>query len=256
MKLTLRPLLAVLVFLNSFQLSAQLSLKSPLICHNKENELKYYDDGNFKLNFQHAKFSSFTTYDSTVRFFEDYRYLEVKNTKNTNEPIKIQLIGNSISFTHTGKTIVIDSIKTTSISVDDIFFSFYKNGVNYTVAFYINEKAVYLDINIIGHPKNIWTWDLITIKQDSSSFNLGYNPFYDKGPSLISRQDQSLHFGLSISHSFKTNKYVWRIAPVFYEETDKAHVINILSDFYYEYNRKGKLKPKKCIGEIKYCDSE
>jgi len=256
MKLTLRPLLIILVFFNSLQLSAQLSLKTPLICHNKENELKYYDDGNFKLTFQHAKFSSFTTYDSTVRFFEDGRYLEVKNIKSTSEPIKIQLIGNSLSFTHDGKTIAIDSIKTTNLFINDIAFSLYKNGVNYTVAFYINEKQVYLDIDIIGYPKKIWTWDMITVKQDSSSFNLGYNSFYDKGPDIISRQDQSLRFGLSISHSFKTNKYVWRIEPVFYEETEKAHVINILPDFYYEYTRRGKLKPKKCKGEIKYCNSE
>jgi len=256
MKLALRPLLTVFFFLNLFHISAQLSLKTPLICHNRENELKYYDDGNFKITFEHAKFSSFTTYDSTVRFFENGRYLEVKNPKSTSEPIKIQLIGNSLTFTHDGKMITIDSIKPTNLFINDIGFSLSKYGVNYTVSFYINEKQVYLDIDIIGVPKKIWTWDGITVKQDSSSFKLGYNSYYDKGPNLISRQDQSLRFGLSISHSFKTNKYVWRIAPVFYEETEKAHVINILPDFYFEYNRRGKLKPKKCIGEIKYCDSE
>lgn len=252
MKSALRPLIIVLIFLSSFQLSAQLSLKTPLICHNTENELKIYDDGSFKLNFEHAKFSSFTTYDSSIKFFEDGRYLEIKKSKSSDNPIKIQLLGSSLSFTHDGKTTVIDSVKTTSLFINDIGFSLYKNGVNYTVGFYINEKQVYLDVDIIGYPKKIWTWDMVIVKQDSSSFNFGYNPFYDKGPSLISRQDQSLKFGISISHSFKTNKYVWRIYPVFYE----GHVINLLPDFYYEYNRKGKLKPKKCIGEIKYCSSQ
>lgn len=256
MKSIIRPLLIILSFFNSFEIAAQLSLKAPLICHNKENELKTYDDGNFRLDFDHAKFSSFTTYDSSISFYENGRYLVVRKIDNSDDSIKVKLVGSSLLFVNNGKTTTIDSVKTTSLFIKNVGFSLYKNGVNYTVAFYIKQKQVYLDVDIIGYPKKIWTWDMINIRQDSSSFNLGYNPFYDAGPSLISRQDQSLRFGVSISHSFKTNKYVWRIEPVFYEETEKSHVINILPDFYYEYDRKGKLKPKKCKGEIKYCDSD
>lgn len=256
MKLTIRPLLITLSLFNSFEITAQLSLKTPLICHNKENELKTYDDGDFRLCFEHAKFSNFTTYDSSISFYENGRYLVIKKTGHTDDVIKVELFGSSLLFINNGKTIAIDSVKTTSFFINNIGFSLYKNEVNYTVAFYINQKQVYLDVDIIGYPKKIWTWDMITIREDSSSFNLGYNPFYNAGPSLISRQDQSLRFGVSISHSFKTNKYVWLIEPVFYEKTEKSHVINILPDFYYEYDRKGKLKPKKCKGEIKYCDSD
>lgn len=252
--MTLKYFLILLISFGSFRMAAQVSLKTPIICHNKENELKYYDDGSYKLNFEHGSFSSFITYDSTIKFLADGRYLEIKDLKDTNEPVKIQLQGNSILFTTAGKTTVIDSVKTTTLFISHTAFSFYKNPVFYTVAFTINDKTVYLDVDVIGYPKKKWTWDMITIKQDSSSFNLGYNPFYDGGPSLISRQDQALRFGISIDHSFKTNRYVWRIEPVFYEETEKSHVINILPDFYYEYNSKGKLKPKKCKGEIKYCD--
>lgn len=256
MKLIIRPLFIILCLFNSFEITAQLSLKTPLICHNKQNELKTYDDGDFRLDFEHAKFSRFTTFDSSISFYENGRYLVVKKTNNADDSIKIELVGSSLLFINNSKTIAIDSVKTKNLFINNINFSLYKDGVNYTVAFYVKQKQVYLDVDINGYPKKLWTWNRITIRQDSSSFLLGYNAFYDAGPSLISRQDQSLRFGVSISHSFKTNKYVWRIEPVFYEETERSHVINILPDFYYEYDRKGKIKPKKCKGEIKYCDSD
>ncbi len=243
----------LLVLLKPFETTAQLSLKTPLICHNSNNQLERYDDGSFTLFFEQGKFSHFSTHDSAVQFYENGRYLLVNPPQPGQYPIKIQLKGSAIRFNVGDSSMIIDSAITTRRSINDILFSFYKQNLYYRVAFFINEQQFYLDVDITGYPKKMWTWDMITVKQDSSSFHLGYNPFYYKGPDLISRQDQRLRFGVNISHSFKSNKYVWQVAPVFYEDTETSRVINVLPDFYYVYNRKGKLKPKKCIGPIRYC---
>jgi hypothetical protein len=248
-------LVIILVFKPAFNI-AQLNLKTALICNNKQNELKYYDDGDFKLYFEQARFSSFITYDSSLGFHAEGKWLEIINAAAKRVPVKIRLEGNAVVFAFDGKETVIDSVATRSFSLNGIAFSLYKSKVDYAIAFSIKAKEVYLYIDIQDYPKNTWTWNMISIRQDSSSFDLGYNPFHDAGPSLISRQDERLRYGIDIAHSFKTNKYVWTIDPVFYEETPKSHVINILPDFHFEYNRRGKSKPKKCKGDIRYCDAE
>jgi len=233
---------------------AQPTLKTPLICHNKQDELQYYDDGSFKMHFEQGRFARFISQDSSISFNANGRWLAIRNSNHLNDPVQVRLSGMSVIFTTATDSIQIDSTRSTGFTMNGISFSLYKQPVNYRVQFELNGKTIYLDIDDIGYPTKKWGWDMIKIFQDSSSFLFGYNPFYDGGPSMISRQDESLRYGISIAHSFKTNKYLWRVYPVFYEHTEKSNTAYILNDFEYVYNRRGKLRPKKSSGTIRYCE--
>jgi hypothetical protein len=235
----------------SLKTFGQFSLRNPLICHDKEDKLKCFDDGNFRLSFMNAKFINFVTNDSTIKYFESDRNIEIYNYSLNRIPVRIKLFDKTIIFEYSGKIYKIDSTKTLSLTLNNILFSLEKQESDYRITFEINGKKVYLDINVIY---KFWTWDDIFIKREFYWFSLKYNPYRNFGPTHIAMQDENLKYGISIATSFKTAKYIWYVQPVFYAETEKSNIINLLTDFYLEYDKKGILKKKKCIGTIKYCD--
>jgi hypothetical protein len=60
-------LLFLLLFLHVLESGkAQKTLQSPLICHDKNNFLRYYDDGTYIFKFNQGEFVSFKTSDSAL----------------------------------------------------------------------------------------------------------------------------------------------------------------------------------------------
>jgi len=239
----------------SFQSYGQASLKKPLFCHDKNRQLSCYDDGEYLLHFNKAQLSNFLTVDSSIRYNVKSKLLEIYNYLGSDHtsvlPVKIQLY-KSIIVSYGSQQIVIDSTNNTGFVLNKIQFSRFTGPALYQIVFWLGKKIIYLDIDDAKWTKRgKWNWDIF-IRGGESTFHIKYS-YKKHRPETISRQDDSLKYGVTMYTRFKTSKRLWFIQPTFYEETSKAHVLNILSEYYFRYNRWGKLRRKKSFGEIKNC---
>lgn len=232
----------------SNNLLSQPSLTKPQICHNSDGTPNCYNDSSYEISFNEGRFSGFRKNDSSIIYFEKDRHIELFNRVNNSIPVKIKIEDKTIVFDYDGKINKINSFHSKNLIVNGIEFSFVKNDYGPKVITYLNGKRVILKIWDLEKEK--WSWEKIRINEDSSFFLITYNVYRNKGPEAIGHQDSRLKYGVLMFSSFRTSEYIWIIKPSFSED----NVLTTYADYYFEYDRKGRIRKKKSHGEIKYCD--
>lgn len=248
-------LIATLVFNHCY---TQVSLINPQICHNKQLKLRCYNDGTFQLNFNHNHFQGFKTCDSLLEYSEKDRSFKILNpyrrNSYTDSFVTIRLHKNTVLIKSGAKEISIDTAKAGKLIINE-FEIFLDKSKSYspTLTFYSGNKSFFLDIDTYY---NKWIWD-IEEKHDSSSMRIKYNGYYHYRLDNIWIMDDSLKYGMVVSTRGAKSR-IWMLQSDYYVILKKIYG-NVLSsatlnpDYYYEYNRLGRLKIKFLNGRIRFC---
>ena len=244
----LKLILSAFIFLSSFLLSAQSTVKNPQICNDQLGRFRNYFDGAFNITYKDGKFEKWNTSDSIIRFFELGRSLELFLKPDMN-PIKITATNEGVSFTFQNKIYLIKDSTVNNFSINDITFLI--TASNWSCSSMTQIGNYNLELNFNKFDK-IWKWDKIFITKGSISFFTSYNCFHYAGPESFIIQDHIYKYGTSISNSFNSNKYIWWIKPAYYED----HKVTLLSEFEFYYSKKGVFKKSKSFGSIQTCNSD
>ncbi|MDI3319848.1 hypothetical protein [Pinibacter soli] len=264
MKPILKLFLVLLLFNLTTQIHGQLSMKDPLFCHDKDNYLRCYNDGTYILTFAKGKFNEFRTVNNQMRYSDITRTITFIQKRRDNSGVvdTIQMIQQpkSIILKKGASSLEIASLKNVpeetknyGISVDTT------ENWNPKLTFLLDSNYVTVDV---GDTWKKWRWDIV-IRENDRLFCILYNSSRHNRVSFIFATDNNLKCGTSFSSSFRTEKkirwinqsYVYRI-----DREDGKIVIGDLYDgdkgYYYGYNKSGKLKTKKIVGELKLCDCD
>lgn len=263
MKMTFNPFFFFAGLLFSTSIFGQLSLTNPLICHDKDNYLKCYNDGDYVLTFAEGNFNEFRTLDNTLKYSEidktiTFLYKVTGYSFVNVDTIQIKLLANSISLKKGSSSLEITSMKELPKEIEDYGVGYYSiDNVIGGLTFWSGNKYIKLEIRTYG---KTWSWAII-MKDNNKHFVIDYNGYRDNRVEHIFIQDDSLRYGMSISMTFKTLKKIWWLESSYVDTVrtlqNGTRVIGSipLDPYYkYEYSKSGKLKIKRGIAELKLCD--
>lgn len=258
-----RLLTFVLLFLYINSAIGQLSIKNPQICHDKDNYLKCYNDGTYILKFGNGDFKGFMTSDSTVIYsniekeFTFYRKSFLNPTLV--DTVKLKLLPKSI-LVQKGQTILeINSLAQIPEKLYELGIGTFAtdNKVDGFV-YYSGDK--YFEIKVWTYDK-IWSWD-IKIKQPKQRFAILYNNYKNNRLDLIFIQNDSLKYGMVLGTTFKSLKKIDRLKSDYTDSVGTLKGFTVISSvpldkyYDYEYDKKGRLKTKTVVGELKLCECD
>ena len=258
-----RLLIFALFFLHASFAIGQLSIKNPQICHDKDNYLKCYNDGNIILKFGNGDFNQLITTDSTIFYSNTDKTFTIykKSTVNATlvDTIQLKLLPNSILIQKGQSVLEINSLAHVPSNIYEFGVGTYAIG-NKVKGFVFYSADKYLEIKVRTYGK-IWNWD-IQMKENSRRFSIQYNNYKNNRLSIIFIQDDSLRYGMIIGTTFNSLK---KISRLYSDYTDSVGTYNAVIGigsipldkyYYYNYNKSGKLIIKTLVGELKLCDCD
>lgn len=242
----------------STSIFGQLSLTNPLICHDKNNYLKCYNDGTYRLTFAKGNFNELQTdstfvYSDVDKSFTFYRKTPYPLSFDT---LTIKQLPHSILLTNGTDNFEISDLSKISSRLNDFGVGTYSvDGVIRGLSFNSGDK--FFKIEIWTYRKT-WHWSFI-MKRFNQRLTIDYNGYRGNRIQNIIIQDDYLQYGIAISTTFKTLKKVKRFisfyAPLEQRTSATSYSIIPLDKSYkYEYNRRGKLIPKTVIGNLQICN--
>ena len=170
--------------------------------------------------------------------------------------VRIQLEKNSVLITCGEYKKRIDSFITETLDINgfriDLIHFDNKSYIEFRTSF----KKFSIDFDSYRLRGEKWIWTSIREISGFKEFVILYY-YNDKTPSLIFMESFSENFEMNMSWN---DHRTWLDSKLFDREYDKEkndHIIrSVKLGFNYQYNRSGKLKKKKVIGEIKYCNCD
>jgi hypothetical protein len=258
MKMTIKPILYLTVLLFSTSIYGQISLTNPLICHDKDNYLKCYNDGTYRLTFGNGNFNELKT-DSTFIYSDvDKSFAFFRKTLYplSFDTLTIKQLSHSILLTNGTEKLEITDLTNISSRLNDFGVGTYSlDGVIRGLSFNSGDKFFKIEIWTYG---KTWHWSFI-MKQFNQRLTIDYNGYRGNRIQNIIIQDDDLQYGIAISTTFKTLKKIKRFisfyAPLEQRTSATSYSIIPLDKSYkYEYNRRGKLITKTVIGNLEVCN--
>jgi len=263
----------------SFSANGQLSLKNPSICHDKEDYLRYYNDGTYIFNFEKGNFKEFTTADSTVRYSNFEKTITIyKKPSGSNteiDSLQIKLLPQSILLKKGNVETEIKNFKEeVNPVIKEFFYRFWRYdkwiygfSMNYDyptgLSLYVDGKK--FDINVDVFTKK-WCWDIF-MKKQSEKLDIRYNGYFNNRLEPIDILDTSFRYGMAAFVSSEPKNKIYRLWSFNIDSAEHYHIagyernmkemsggIPIDKMYRYEYYKNGKLNQKESIGELKLCD--
>jgi hypothetical protein len=263
--MTVRFQVHLFLFLISSSAAAQLSLKNPQICHDKDKYLRCYNDGSYSLTFTKGNFKEFRTADNSIRYSDVDRTITMicvtgSNGKEMTDTIQIVQLHKSILLKK-------GSLQSEITSLKDLPKDIWTYG-----AVYFKEDNVVRGLIFSTVYKNVklnlwdfsegWNWKII-VMDHRSRLVVDYNVFKKNRVQSIFITDDSLRYGMSISTSLRSSKKLALLHSLYVDTlwtTEKGipaiGVIPLDKSYRYEYNKTGRLRLKGIVGELKLCDCE
>jgi len=171
--------------------------------------------------------------------------------------IQIQLLSNSILLKEDSKTLEIVSLKNIPDKIREFSIGPYSiDSIVRGFIIYAGKRDIKIDIST--YMKN-WSWEIV-IKEPNQYFFIDYNPVRKNRMENIMMQNDNLKHGMSISMTFKSLKKIWLLEAGYIDVTRNINTSSLIrgippENYYsYTYNKAGKLKKKKIVGEINLCD--
>jgi len=235
----------------------QLTLTNPLICHDKDRFLRCYNDGDYILTFSNGNFREFKCADSSVKYSDIEKTLTFYSKRFgalTIDTIRIKLLPKSIELRKRMQSLEITSLKNISDEIRDYHVGTYSVD-NYVtgLTFWAGDKYCEIELSTFG---KTWTWNIV-MRENSRVFYMGYNSYKKNRIGLIFIEDDSLRYGMSIS----SLKNLWRLRSSYHDTLSiLKNGIPVIGDipqeknYSYEYNKSGRLKIDRVVGELKVCD--
>ena len=249
----------LLLLLTSNSVIGQLSIKTPLICHDYKGYLKCYSDGKYILHFENGNFKELNSSDSFIMYSEVDKTFKLlirsSNYPQTLDTITVTQLPKSIMLKKGTSTLEITSLSNIPATIYDFGVGFYSeyNQVK-GLSLGVGDKHILLEILTYGRT---WGWN-IRIWQSEQLFTIHYNTLKRNNPSLIFIKDFALKYGMSIGMTNKSNNKIRRLESV-YSDTMTVNGITAIGDYpldkyySYEYSKSGKLVSKSRIGEFQLC---
>lgn len=263
--MTIRPFFLFTILLLTQSIYGQLSLTSPLICHDKDNYLRCYNDGNYILTFGNGNFKEFKTSDNTLK------YSDVDKTITFTQKSRFygSLIVDTIQIIQHTKSILlkkgtasleITSLKEIPKEINDYGIGPYSidNFVR-GFTFWAGDKYIKLEVWTFGKS---WSWNIVA-EEKSQRFAVQYNSYRRNRIEHIIIQDDNLRYGMTLSTTFKSLKKISRLYSLYVDTirtlengTPVIGSISLDKNYKYLYNKSGQLILNKNIGELKLCECD
>ena len=253
------------LFLTTFHFAmlanGQYSLTNPLICHDKDNNLKCYNDGDYLLSFANGNLKKFKTIDNSISYGELDKTITFLHKINGNpkvDTIQIQLLPKSILLKKGASSLEITSLKNIPGEISAFYIGTYSiNNVVSGLGFWHDEK--YVEIEVWDMWKT-WSWNIL-LKDKDKGVLIDYNGYKKNRVEHIFVQDNNLKYGVSISMTFKSLKKINRLESYYIDSagnitnvSNTGEAFPVEKRYGYYYDKKGKLKTGKGTWELKLCD--
>lgn len=259
--MTIRPFFYFTALLLTQSIYGQLSLTSPLICHDKDNYLRCYNDGNYILTFGNGNFKEFKTSDNTLKYSDvDKTITFIQKSRLYNSLIvdTIQIIQHpkSILMKKGTASLEITSLKEIPKEINDYGIGPYSiDNIVRGFTFWAGDRYIKLEVWTYGKS---WSWNIVA-EEKAQRFAVQYNSYRSNRIEHIIMQDDTLKYGFVISMTFKTLKKINRFIAFYAQLENRTSatsysIIPLDKSYKYEYNKGGRLKSDKVIGELKFCD--
>lgn len=260
MLLLRHPTLLFLTIILSYNSNAQLSIQNPQICHSQKKHLACINDGDFLFTFSNGDFLELKTTDLMVTYSNLSRTITFLSKsfdpQEHFDTISIQLLDKSIRITKGNELVEIDSLS----KLKELLYSFRignisTNGEITGLLFSVGSTLFKVTISTYKR----WTWD-IRIENAAKIILLTYNGFKHNRLEAIYVRDENLRYGLVVSTSFRTRKKVESVESLYSDTvnsngvTVRTNIIPLNENFYFKYQKSGKLKSALQKGELKLCD--
>ena len=241
--------------------NGQYSLTKPLICHDKDNYLKCYNDGDYLLSFANGYFKKFKTTDNSLAYSDPDKTITFLHKTYSNlkvDTIQILLLPKSILLKKGASTLEITSLDNIANGLEAYGVSTYLVD-NYVrgLVFWAGDK--YIEIEVWDKWKS-WSWKILLSDKDKRVL-IKHNGYKSNRVDHIFVQDDNLRYGVTIPTTFKSLKKIYKLESYYLDSTgNMTNGWNIpgadsLEKLYgYYYDKKGKLRTGKIFGELKLCD--
>lgn len=245
----------------SYTSKAQLSIKSPQICHNTEKRLVCLNDDDFLFTFSDGEFLEFKAPDKHFQYSNLSKTItflskELKPQVHF-DTITISLLQKSILLKRGEELVEIDSLSQLKEGLNSFGIGYFSiNGIIKGLAFSVGGTVFKIEISTFHKS---WVWD-IKIEKEAKTILLEYNGFKHNRLNRIYVRDEKLRCGWVVSTSFRTNKKVESLESVYSDTlnvngvTTRTNIIPPNQGFYFGYKKSGKLKSVREKGELKLCD--
>jgi hypothetical protein len=260
--MTIRPFLYFTALLLTQSIYGQLSLTSPLICHDKKNYLRCYNDGNYILTFGKGNFTEFKTSDNNLKYSDvdkTITFLQSRfDSSSIIDTIQIIQLPKSIFLKKGRASLEITSLIETPKEINDYGLGEYSID-NFVRGFTFWSGDRYIKIEIWTYGKT-WSWNII-VRENTNVLALDFNAVRQNRLQHIFIQDDSLRYGIALSTTFKSLKKLSHLQSSYVDTirtldngTPVIGAIPLDKKYSYEYDKTGKLITKKTIGELKLCE--
>lgn len=255
--------LFLLYIVISYSANGQLTLKNPAICHDADGYLKCFNDGKHIATFSNGNLKEFRTADGLFWYTDADKTINFCN-KSWDMPsqldtVQIKLLPKSVLLTRKGQTLTIDSLKNLPTGLRRFFVGPWSdNGYTRGLTFYSGDR--FFRIIISTYPRN-WSWDIAMFRREER-FVIAYNAYKENRFERMFIDDDSLRYGWAFSTTFKSSKKLWQLETLYVDTlryVGESPVIGAVpqdKNYYYEYDRAGKLKNQKTVGELKLCNCD
>jgi hypothetical protein len=245
----------------SISVEGQLNIKNPQICHDRNNFLTCYNDGQIILKFGNGDFKEFISADSSVKYSEADRTITFYRRSYSNplliDTVYVTQLPKSIMLKKRASSLEINSLADIPASIREFHIGAY--SINNTVkglSFGVGEKSFVIEIWTY---EKTWSWD-IKMWQEDQILAFLYNKFLKNRLSHIVIKDFALKYGMAVGTTYRSLKKIRRLESV-YVDTMTFEGRTVIGDYpldkyyYYDYNKRGKLKSyPPVVGELKLCD--
>lgn len=252
-------LCATLIF--SYTAMAQLSVKSPSICHDQNQYLSCYNDGEYILRFSEGSFSAFETTDRAIRYSDGLKQLSFFMQDFVDaagsDTVHIKLRAKSLLLCKGNDSLQLSSLVLKDADLIKYGVGYIRNN-NIVSGLFINSAKRQIEIKMTSTGKT-WNWGIL-IRRANQLFSIHYNNSDDDGLQFISRMDYDSKYGMSIGTTMKSPAKISSLRSQHMDTVgfrpDGVPVMGFVQPeggFRYEYRKTGKLYPEY-LKFTKTCD--
>lgn len=264
--MTFKSILSVLLLTTTLA-QAQLNIKNPIICHDKDNYLKCYNDGIFILNFENGNFKKLKTVDSTVKYSDVAKTLTVvgklKSFDSAIDTFEITLRTHSVYIKKGTSTLELTSDRivpkiymigfgTTTVSYDTL-----ENERRFTsLTLHIDGKEFEFKFSTFW---KTWSWDII-IRQQQHIAAISYNGYKKNRLEHLFISDDSLKYGTSARMTFRSLKKISELHSLYVDtimingKVGYGNTIPLEISYSYRYKKSGRIKTIRPQKDIRRCN--
>jgi len=259
-----RPFFYFALFFFALPAYGQLSLTDPLICHDRNNYLRCYNDGSCVLTFSNGNFKKFRTADNAFSYSDTEREIIFLRKRwddpTSTDTVRIIQLPRSILVRKGTSSLEITSLKNIPRAIEDYGIGPYSvDSAVRGLTFWSGERWIRLEVWTY---EKTWSWSII-MQENNRQVLIDYNGYKHNRLERILIQDDSLRYGMALSTTFKSLKKIWRLQSIYIDTlrilkngVPAIGAVPLSKEYRYEYRKTGRLNYMPAAGELKLCDCD